>query len=56
LGFEGPFAGGKHPFMIRGDVVVTLPNPHRAQIGVDLLQRVLRAARVGRDEWLSAHK
>lgn len=53
LGFEGPFAGGKHPYMIRGDVVVTIPNPHRDDIGVALLQRILEQAGIGRNEWLS---
>ena len=52
LGFDGPYEGGKHPYMVRGDLVVTLPNPHRAAIGVDLLQRILRRAGVTREEWL----
>lgn len=52
LGFEGPFQGGRHPYMVRGDVVVTLPNPHKAEIGTDLLVRVLRQAGLNRDEWL----
>ncbi len=51
LGFEGPFEGGKHPYMVRGDVVVTIPNPHRGSISVDLLQKILRGAGISRDEW-----
>ena len=39
LGFEGPFAGAKHQFMVRGDRVLTVPNPHRGEIGVELLAR-----------------
>lgn len=31
LGFEGPFSGGKHLFMTRGDVDVMVPNPHGRQ-------------------------
>jgi len=52
LGYDGPYEGGKHPYMIRDDIVLTLPNPHRGTIGVDLLQRILRRARVSREEWL----
>jgi hypothetical protein len=52
LGFDGPYEGGKHPYMIRGDVVVSVPNPHREAIGVDLLQRILRRAGVTCEEWL----
>jgi predicted RNA binding protein YcfA (HicA-like mRNA interferase family) len=51
LGFEGPLEGGKHPYMIRGDMVVTIPNPHRGEVSVDLLQRILRGAGISREEW-----
>ena len=51
LGFEGPLSGGKHGFMVRGAVVVTIPNPHRGDIGVGLLKLVLEQAGVSRKEW-----
>jgi len=51
LGFEGPFTGGRHQFMVRGDVTVRVPNPHRGDIGVELLGRILRQAGVSREEW-----
>ena len=54
LGFEGPFSGGRNQFMVRGDVVVAIPNPHGRDIGVGLLSRVLRQAGVTRAEWESA--
>lgn len=54
FGFDGPYSGGKHPFMIKGDLVLTLPNPHRKQIGVDLLSRILKEAGISRDEWLKS--
>lgn len=53
MGFEGPFMGGKHPYMVRGETVVTIPNPHRQEIRDDLLARILRQAGISRDEWLS---
>lgn len=37
LGFEGPLSGGKHEFMVRGDIVVTIPTPHGRDVGVELL-------------------
>ncbi|MEH2023278.1 type II toxin-antitoxin system HicA family toxin [Nostoc sp.] len=52
LGFEGPFAGGKHPQMRRGDVTVIITNPHEGDISVGLLSRLLRQAGVSREEWL----
>ncbi len=52
LGFEGPYAGGKHPQMRRGDVTVIITNPHEGYISVGLLSRLLRQAGVSREEWL----
>ena len=52
LGFEGPYRGGKHPYMIKGSLVLTIPNPHRREIGVALLARILKRAEVTREEWL----
>jgi len=54
LGFEGPYAGGKHPQMRRGDLTVIIPNPHDGDIGVGLLARLLRQAELSRDEWLGS--
>ena len=50
-GFEGPFAGGRHAFMTKGDLTLVLPNPHKSDIGRDLLSRLLRQARVSRSDW-----
>ena len=53
LGFEGPYTGGRHEFLVRGSTRLTLPNPHRQDVGVDLLVRILRQAGVTREEWLA---
>jgi len=50
-GFESPFAGGKHAFIVRGNLTLSIPNPHRGDIGRDLLSRILRQAGVSREEW-----
>ena len=52
LGFQGPVSGGKHFYMIRGTLVLTVPNRHRKDVSVDLLSRILRQANVSREEWL----
>jgi len=51
LGFDGPFAGGRHEFMQRDDIRLILPNPHRRDIGPDLLARLLREAEISRERW-----
>ncbi len=40
--------------MVRGDVTLRIPNPHHADIGGDLLARILRQGRIDRDEWEQA--
>lgn len=55
LGFEGPYVGSGHEYMIWGALRVKLPNVHRSQdISVDLLARILRDAEISREEWFSA--
>ena len=51
LGFEGPYSGGKHQFMVRGSTTVRVPNPHQTDIGKELLSRILRQAGITTDEW-----
>jgi predicted RNA binding protein YcfA (HicA-like mRNA interferase family) len=51
LGFEGPYSGGKHQFMTKGEITLRLPNPHRSDIAKELLARILRQAGISREEW-----
>ncbi len=51
-GFDGPYQGGKHPYMIKGGLVLTIPNPHPEDISVDLIVRIIRQAGIPREEWL----
>ena len=52
LGFEGPYAGGRHPQMVRDNLTLIIPNPHEGDIGVGFLTRLLRQAGITREEWL----
>jgi predicted RNA binding protein YcfA (HicA-like mRNA interferase family) len=51
LGFGGPFSGGKHQFMIKGDLKIRVPNPHRGDIGTGLLREILRQAGISLENW-----
>lgn len=53
LGFDGPYEGGKHPYMLRDDLTLTIPNPHRGEVSIDLLTRILRRAGITREAWLN---
>jgi hypothetical protein len=37
--------------MIKGDLKVRIPNPHRGDIGKDLLALLLREVGLSREEW-----
>lgn len=52
LGWQGPFAGGRHQHMAKGGIQLTIPNPHGGkEIGVNLLKLLLAEAGISRDEW-----
>ena len=56
LDFTGPYSGGKHLYMLKGNLRLTLPNPHKRDIGIDLLKRILRQAEISNNEWTNAFK
>jgi predicted RNA binding protein YcfA (HicA-like mRNA interferase family) len=51
FGFEGPYSGGKHQFMIKEKHTLTLPNPHKSEIGREFLKRILRQAKIEISNW-----
>ena len=53
LGFEGPFPGGKHQWMRRGDCL-TIPNLDEGAIDPGLIRRILHQAGITLEEWMNA--
>ena len=51
LGFTGPYSGGKHQFMIKDNLRLTIPNPHQSDIGINLLGKILKQAGILKEEW-----
>ncbi len=51
LGFQGPYSGGKHQFMAKGDLTLRIPNPHEGDIGRELLSRILKQADISKEQW-----
>ena len=51
FGFIGPFQEGKHPYMIKGEISITIPNPHKGDISKSLLSEILRQAGISPSEW-----
>ncbi len=51
LGFQCPYSGGRHLFMIRGTFKLRIPNPHKGEISKGLLAEILRQGGISRDDW-----
>lgn len=51
LGFDGPYSGGRHLFMIKGNLKVRIPNFHRSDISKSLVAEILRQAEISSKEW-----
>ena len=51
LGFNGPYSGTRHQFMMKAGLRLRLPNPHPGDIGAGLLGRILQEAEIRREEW-----
>jgi len=55
LGYDGPYSGGKHQFMIQGQKKVRVPTPHGSKIvHVNLVLEILKQAGISPEEWDAA--
>lgn len=54
LGWDGPFPGGKHQFMVRGAMKLPVPNPHGGVLSVGMVSEILKETEISREDWLSA--
>jgi predicted RNA binding protein YcfA (HicA-like mRNA interferase family) len=51
-GYQGPYSGGKHLYMIKENIRLTMPNPHKKDISVDLILKILKHVKISKKEWL----
>ena len=51
FGFDGPYSGGKHQFMIKGELKLRVPNPHIGDISTGLISNILKQAGIKNSEW-----
>ena len=51
LGFDGPYSGGRHLFMVKDGLKLHIPNPHRGDLSKYLLSEILRQANISSHEW-----
>lgn len=53
-GFDGPFSGGRHLFMIKDKLRVRIPNPHRGDISKHLVGEIIKQAGISVKIWEEA--
>ncbi|MBI4175408.1 type II toxin-antitoxin system HicA family toxin [Candidatus Berkelbacteria bacterium] len=52
FGFDGPYSGGRHLFMVKGSLKIRIPNPHkRKDISGPLVREILRQAAIDPNQW-----
>ncbi len=51
LGWTGPVRGPDHQWMVNGTHKVKVPNPHRGDIGRDLLKMIIDQAGIDPSDW-----
>ncbi|MCX6607355.1 MAG: type II toxin-antitoxin system HicA family toxin [Acidobacteria bacterium] len=54
FGWEGPVRSGRHHTLAKGTDTLTVPNPHRADISVGMVRRILAQAGISVEDWLAA--
>lgn len=54
LGYDGPYSGGRHMFMVKGSLKARIPNPHRGDISRHLISEILRQAEILKEDWDNA--
>lgn len=50
-GFDGPFPGGKHQYMLKENLSLRIPNPHEHDIDRFFLIKILQQAGISKEEW-----
>jgi len=51
LGFDGPYSGGRHLFMVKSKLKIRIPNPHQGDVSKYLITEILRQAEISPEEW-----
>ena len=51
FGFDGPYPGTRHPYMMKDHLKLIIPNPHEGDISKSLLSKIIRQAGISKKEW-----
>ncbi|MBM3238383.1 type II toxin-antitoxin system HicA family toxin [Candidatus Poribacteria bacterium] len=52
LGFNGPYPGGRHQYMRRGQFKIRVPNPHDSkEVGIPIIRETLNQLGISEEQW-----
>jgi len=51
FGFDGPYSGSKHSFMIKANLKLRVPNPHKGDISKSLVSEIIKQGGISTKEW-----
>ncbi|EMG36943.1 putative periplasmic or secreted lipoprotein [Desulfocurvibacter africanus PCS] len=54
LGFEGPYSGGRHAFMLGREKRAVIPNPHGGDISPAFIREFLKQTDIDAEDWTYA--
>jgi len=53
LGFSGPYSAAVHEYMKRNGEKIFVPNPHRKDIGLPIIKKIIRQLKISNQEFLN---
>ena len=52
LGFSGPYPANRHEYMKRESEKIFIPNPHRKDIGLPIIKKIIQQLKISNQEFL----
>jgi predicted RNA binding protein YcfA (HicA-like mRNA interferase family) len=52
LGFLGPYPATKHEYMKKDDEKIFIPNPHKKDIGLPIIKKIIHQLKISNQEFL----
>ena len=51
FGFEGPYSGARHSFVVKSSLKLRIPNPHNGDISSSLVTEIIKLAEIDKKDW-----
>lgn len=51
LGFNGPYPGGRHLYLVKDALKIRIPNPHQGDVSKPLVIKIIHQVGISVEEW-----